>query len=64
MIAVNMVIVAVWFREDVTPTELMVNSIVQSSEMISKCSCNSSFCYVVLSGPSRRKQEIESMQMY
>ena len=37
MIAVNMVIVAVWFREgdDVAPTELMVNSIVQSSEMIS-----------------------------
>ncbi|KAL5270563.1 hypothetical protein ACHWQZ_G001313 [Mnemiopsis leidyi] len=36
MIAVNMVIVAVWFREgdDVAPTELMVNSIVQSSEMI------------------------------
>jgi len=33
LIAVNMVIVAVWFREDVTPAEFMVNSVIQSSEM-------------------------------
>ncbi|XP_063689530.1 major facilitator superfamily domain-containing protein 8-like isoform X2 [Bolinopsis microptera] len=33
LITVNMVIVAVWFREDATPAEFMVNSIVQSSEM-------------------------------
>ena len=39
-----MVIVAVWFREDVAPTELMVNSIVQSSEMISKFFYSISFC--------------------
>ena len=41
-----MVIVAVWFREDVAPTELMVNSIVQSSEMISKLSFSTVFLFV------------------
>ena len=36
MIAANMVIVAVWFREDATPTEFMTNSLITSSQVASK----------------------------